>query len=132
MPTFSPETLEGRIVAQRKLLGMILAEMSRAGQAERLWEFLREQQVLHDNQEDPGAVPTAALGFELAEADEFRLLAETARRYVQDAVPEGHAAPSQYVRPAGRRTMQDPPAQWDEVDEASDESFPASDPPAYS
>jgi hypothetical protein len=32
------------------------------------------------------------------------------------------------VRPAGRRAMRDPPATWDKVDEAVDESFPASDP----
>ena len=32
------------------------------------------------------------------------------------------------VRPAGRDAMRDPPAQWDKVDEAVDESFPASDP----
>lgn len=34
------------------------------------------------------------------------------------------------VRPAGPEDMRDPPTKWDEVDEQSDESFPASDPPA--
>jgi hypothetical protein len=34
------------------------------------------------------------------------------------------------VRNAGPESMQDPPKQWDQTDEASDESFPASDPPA--
>lgn len=34
------------------------------------------------------------------------------------------------VRPAGPRDMRDPPKEWDSVDEESDESFPASDPPA--
>lgn len=38
---------------------------------------------------------------------------------------QGH----RYVRPAGRREMTAPPRTWDSVDEAGDESFPASDPP---
>lgn len=34
-------------------------------------------------------------------------------------------------RPAGPDNMAYPPKDWDKVDQASDESFPASDPPAY-
>ena len=34
------------------------------------------------------------------------------------------------VRDAGPDAMKNPPKKWDEADEASDESFPASDPPA--
>jgi hypothetical protein len=34
------------------------------------------------------------------------------------------------VRPAGPEAMRDPPESWDEVDEESDESFTASDPPS--
>ena len=56
---------------------------------------------------------------------------------------EGHAAlagdgahgavgTSGAARSAGPDAMRDPPENWSKVDEASDESFPASDPPAIS
>lgn len=35
------------------------------------------------------------------------------------------------VRPAGQDAMRDAPADWDRLDEANDQSFPASDPPAF-
>lgn len=34
------------------------------------------------------------------------------------------------VRPAGGESMADKPEDWNDQDETSDESFPASDPPA--
>ncbi|MCB1496047.1 MAG: hypothetical protein KDJ86_09700 [Bauldia sp.] len=44
--------------------------------------------------------------------------------------PDEEVVPPPPVRPAGPDSMRDPPKEWDEVDEDSDESFPASDPSA--
>src|SRR5262245_46755447 len=41
------------------------------------------------------------------------------------------AAASGGDRPAGPEEMAYPPDEWDQVDQAIDESFPASDPPSY-
>lgn len=49
-----------------------------------------------------------------------------------EAESEPEAAPGEdpaYVRPAGRKAMDMPPATWSKTDEEVDESFPASDPP---
>ena len=41
-----------------------------------------------------------------------------------------HKPPNPHeIRDAGPEAMPDPPEDWDDVDQASDESFPASDPP---
>lgn len=50
-------------------------------------------------------------------------------RHGEQPGPEGADV---QVRPAGPDEMADAPEDWDEVDEAVDESFPASDPPSYS
>lgn len=47
------------------------------------------------------------------------------------AEDEGHATQDfSTTRSAGPEAMRDPPKEWTAADEASDESFPASDPPA--
>jgi len=43
---------------------------------------------------------------------------------------EASGASTGEVRNAGPQSMRSDPPQWDTVDEASDESYPASDPPA--
>jgi hypothetical protein len=45
--------------------------------------------------------------------------------------PASAGAAEAPVRPAGPEDMAYPPNDWDKVDQASDESFPASDPPGY-
>lgn len=52
----------------------------------------------------------------------------TSRAAFADGQPDGARNP---VRDAGPDAMRDPPkGEWSSVDEASDQSFPASDPPA--
>jgi hypothetical protein len=46
------------------------------------------------------------------------------------ALPDGRTRGGS-LRPAGPAEMRSPPHAWDTVDQASDESFPASDPPSY-
>jgi hypothetical protein len=44
----------------------------------------------------------------------------------------GPVGQSGAARSAGPEAMRDPPTEWEKTDQASDESFPASDPPAVS
>lgn len=47
------------------------------------------------------------------------------------ATGEGGDSNFDQTRSAGPEGMRSDPPEWDRVDQAADESFPASDPPAY-
>jgi hypothetical protein len=63
----------------------------------------------------------------LGEADPARLPVANADPELIGAVDKDYGQ----VRPSGPASMRDDPGEWDVVDEGSDESFPASDPPSY-
>lgn len=56
--------------------------------------------------------------------------AEEAPALSREEAAPGPVGQSGAARAAGPEAMRDPPEQWERADQASDESFPASDPPA--
>lgn len=83
---------------------------------------------------------TAAVGFGAAAAVGLGFLARWywrlsggnkggARAAISGSGGHGAVGDSGAARSAGPDAMRDPPQDWDKVDQASDESFPASDPP---
>jgi len=68
--------LEGRLLAHRRLLQLVIGALAGTPAGERILTLIRDRATLQDGQEDPGAVEDGALAIELAVAEEFRLLAE--------------------------------------------------------
>jgi hypothetical protein len=81
-----------------------------------------------------GAAAAAGLGFLAARLwrrgggeDEL-----SGRPALSGSGAHGAVGESGAARSAGPEAMRDPPEEWDKVDQAADESFPASDPPNLS
>ncbi len=77
--TDTPETLEGRLLAHRKILARVLQVLASGKGGESLIEDLKDRRQLELHQEDPGAVPDPALAIEGALADEVRQVLDLAR-----------------------------------------------------
>jgi len=77
--TESPETLEGRIIAHRKILARVIAALAAEKGGAELLDYLKDRRHLQLHEEDPGAVPDPGLAIEGAIADEVRQVLELAR-----------------------------------------------------
>jgi hypothetical protein len=81
MTATSPQTNEGRIIAQRKVLSLILARLAKNDPA--VLEALDDHTVASGHEEDPGAEPSPEFAIEASIADELRLILEAARRRME-------------------------------------------------
>jgi hypothetical protein len=81
-----------------------------------------------------GIAASAAAGLGYLATTLWRRRGETggpgARPAISGTGGVGPVGESGAARSAGPEAMRDPPKDWEQVDQASDESFPASDPPA--
>ncbi|MFT4149895.1 MAG: hypothetical protein QM656_06825 [Paracoccaceae bacterium] len=83
----TPETIEGRMIAQRKILARLIALLPAGEGRDDLFDHLALREVMADGQEDPGAVPAPGVAIELAVADENRLILEEARSIAARLMP---------------------------------------------
>ena len=81
-----------------------------------------------------GAAAATGLGFLAARLLRRRRDGEelSGRPALAGSGAHGAVGESGAARSAGPDAMRDPPEDWDKVDQAADESFPASDPPNLS
>ena len=76
MDLTSPEALDGRLIALRKALAVLLARLD-----DDAMEPLRDRTVFSGGEEDPGAAEAGPeFAIEAAEAEEMRLLLEAVDR----------------------------------------------------
>ncbi|MBA3324870.1 MAG: hypothetical protein H0T41_06250 [Rhodobacteraceae bacterium] len=68
--------LDGRLIAHRQLLSLVVAALAETPQGAPIRAFLEERSVFQGGEEDPGVLPSGAHAIELALADELRLIAE--------------------------------------------------------
>ncbi|MFD1912270.1 hypothetical protein [Halodurantibacterium flavum] len=92
MQDLPPATLEGKMIAQRRMIAQILAVLIENAADDRLADLLLDVRDLPlDQQEDPGAVPDPAMAVQGAVIEELRLIADEARRLMAERKADGTA-----------------------------------------
>jgi hypothetical protein len=113
------DAMERRLMVHRRILERIVIEST--GVHAGVLSLARDQTTLQDALKDLAIAEAACLRPDLC---------ATARGdAVEQVPPTAGIAPR--IRPAGPEAMENPPEEWDDIDEASDGSFPASDPPPH-
>jgi len=77
--TETQDTLEGRIIAHRKILAQVVAAVASGGGGPEILDYLKDRRHLELHEEDPGAVPDPGLAIQGAIADEVRQVLDLAR-----------------------------------------------------
>jgi hypothetical protein len=77
--TETPETLEGRVIAHRKILARLVAAVASGTGGPEILDYLKDRRHLELHDEDPGAVPDPGMAIEGALADEVRQVLDLAR-----------------------------------------------------
>jgi hypothetical protein len=72
----TPDEIEGRLLAHRRILQLIAGALAGTPAGERIRAQLGARSTMQDGQEDPGAVETDGMAVELAVAAEFRRILE--------------------------------------------------------
>lgn len=75
----TPETLEGRVIAHRKILARVIAVLTSGKGGPELLDYLKDRRHIESHEEDPGAVPDPGIAIEGAMADEVRQVLDLAR-----------------------------------------------------
>jgi hypothetical protein len=101
------------------------------GAAAAIVELLSENRRLRMQLEGPGGGSLSTSDTGATRRQTVRSMQGTAPAPAETGAAPSSMAQSGGTRPAGPEEMNYPPKDWDEVDQASDESFPASDPPSY-
>jgi hypothetical protein len=116
MSDLTNEEIEGRLIAQREVLRVLLQRMLGYSGASQLVSELEELLDVQNHQEDPGALPSKAFAVEGAKLRELELILE-------GAIPRAAGRPR---RTPGR--AEDPETLEEQLEEGLEDTFPASDP----